>query len=182
VQLNDATRVAAYRRFVADYAAQQQAIGRFSHAGNTRMRSLMGWLDYNGVLPSNVRLQAWLAVAFLVICLVNMVGLLLAKFLRRSGEIGLRRALGASRVAVFTQYMVESGLIGLIGGAFGWLLTLAGLWFIRQQPVAYADLARLDVPMFMLTFFAAVGASLLAGTLPAVRACRVVPAWQLKTL
>jgi len=182
VQINDATKVAAYRRYVADYAAQQQAAGRFTHSGNTRLRDLMGWLDYNGVLPSNVRLQAWLAVAFLGICLVNMVGLLLAKFLRRSGEIGLRRALGASRVAVFMQFMVESGLIGLIGGAFGWLLTLAGLWFIRQQPVAYADLARLDVPMFMLTFLAAISASLLAGMLPAVRACRVVPAWQLKTL
>jgi putative ABC transport system permease protein len=182
VQLDDATHVAAYRRFVADYAAQQQAIGRFTHAGNTRLRSLMGWLDFNGVLPSNVRLQAWLAVAFLTICLVNMVGLLLAKFLRRSGEIGLRRALGASRSAVFAQYMVESGLIGLIGGVCGWLLTMAGLWFIRQQPVAYADMARLDVPMFLLTFVAAIGASLLAGALPAVRACRVVPAWQLKSL
>ncbi len=182
VQLNDGAKVAAYRRFIADYAAQQQSLGRFNHAGNTRMRDLMGWLDFNGVLPGDVRLQAWLAVAFLVICLLNMVGLLLAKFLRRSGEIGLRRALGASRRAVFAQYMVESGTIGLLGGAFGWLLTLLGLWLIRQQPVAYADLAHLDVPMFAATFVAAVSASLLAGLLPAVRACRVVPAWQLKTL
>ncbi|WP_251274358.1 ABC transporter permease, partial [Enterobacter hormaechei] len=40
---------------------------------------------------------AWLALGFLGVCLVNTVGLLLAKFLRRSGEIGVRRALGASR-------------------------------------------------------------------------------------
>nr|WP_199043774.1 ABC transporter permease [Dyella sp. ASV24] len=182
VQLNDGAKAAAYRRFIADYAAQQQTLGRFSHSGNTRMRDLMGWLDFNGVLPGDVRLQAWLAVAFLVICLLNMVGLLLAKFLRRSGEIGLRRALGASRLAVFAQFMVEAGTIGLLGGAFGWVLTLLGLWLIRQQPVAYADLAHLDVPMFLVTFFAAIGASLLAGFLPAMRACRVVPAWQLKTL
>lgn len=182
VQLDNATKVADYRRFVADYAAQQKTLGRFTHAGNTRMRSLMEWLDFNGVVPSDVRLQTWLSFAFLAICLFNTIGLLLAKFLRRSGEIGVRRALGASRAAVFAQCMMESGVIGLIGGFFGLLLTMLGLWLIRQQPVAYADLARLDVPMFLITFGLAVGASLLAGVLPALRACRVAPAWQLKTL
>ena len=78
--------------------------------------------------------------------------------------------------------MVESAVIGVIGGLFGLLLTLLGLWLVRQQPVAYADLARLDVPMFLLTFLLAVGTSVLAGVLPALRACRVAPAWQLKTL
>jgi putative ABC transport system permease protein len=73
-------------------------------------------------------------------------------------------------------------VIGLVGGLFGLLLTLLGLWLIRQQPVAYADLARLDVPMFLLTFLASLVVSLLAGVLPAYRACRVAPAWQLKTL
>ncbi|HET6554959.1 MAG TPA: ABC transporter permease [Dyella sp.] len=182
VQLDSAAKAADYRRFVADYAAQQKTLGRFTHAGNTRMRSLMEWLDFNGVVPSDVRLQTWLSFAFLTICLFNTVGLLLAKFLRRSGEIGVRRALGASRAAVFAQCMVESVVIGLIGGLCGLLLTLLGLWLVRQQPVAYADLARLDVPMFLLTFVLAVGASVLAGVLPAWRACRVAPAWQLKTL
>ena len=46
--------------------------------------------------PSDVRLQVWLAFGFLAVCLVNTVGLLLAKCLRRSPEIGVRRALGAS--------------------------------------------------------------------------------------
>lgn len=182
VQIDSPAKVADYRRFVADYAAQQKALGRFTHAGNTRMRSLMEWLDFNGVVPADVRLQTWLSFAFLAICLFNTVGLLLAKFLRRSGEIGVRRALGASRAAVFAQCMVESGVIGLVGGLFGLLLTLLGLWLIRQQPVAYADLARLDVPMFLLTFLASLVVSLLAGVLPAYRACRVAPAWQLKTL
>jgi len=182
VQLGSATKVAAYRHFVADYAAQQKALGRFTHAEDTRLRSLMQWLDYNQVVPSDVQLQTWLAFAFLAICLFNTVGLLLAKFLRRSGEIGVRRALGATRAAVFAQCLVEAGMVGLLGGAGGLLLTLAGLWLVRRQPAAYADLVHLDAGMLLVTFVLAIASSLLAGMLPALRASRVAPGLQLKTL
>ncbi|KRE85427.1 ABC transporter ATP-binding protein [Rhodanobacter sp. Soil772] len=182
VQLDSAAKVGSYRRFVADYATQQKALGRFVHADNTQLRSLMGWLDFNQVVPSDVRLQTWLAFAFLLICLFNTVGLLLAKFLRRAGEIGVRRALGASRAAVFAQCLVEAGLIGLLGGAGGLLLTLFGLWLVRSQPIEYADLVHLDTTMFLATFALAIAASLLAGVLPALRASRMTPSLQLKTL
>jgi putative ABC transport system permease protein len=181
VQLGSAVKVAAYRDFLGHYADEQKALGRFKFT-DTRLRTLMQWLDFNGVVPSDVRLQTWLAFAFLAICLFNTVGLLLAKFLRRGGEIGVRRALGASRRAVFAQCLVEAGLIGLLGGIGGWLLTLIGLWLVRRQPVAYADLAHLDLGMFVMTFVTAVMVSLLAGTLPALRASRITPALQLKTL
>ena len=182
VELDSADKVAGYRSFVAGYAEQQKALGRITHADNTRLRSLMQWLDYNGVVPSDVRLQTWLAFAFLAICLFNTVGLLLAKFLRRSGEIGVRRALGASQAAVFAQCLVEAGMIGLLGGIGGWLLTLAGLWLVRRQPAVYADMAHLDVSMFLVTFALAIATSLLAGLLPALRACQLAPGLQLKTL
>ena len=121
-------------------------------------------------------------VACLVICLFNTVGLLLAKFLRRGGEIGVRRALGATRSAVFMQCLMEAATIGLLGGFGGWLLTLLGLWIVRRQPTAYADLVHLDLSMFLWTFAASIAATLLAGLLPAFRASRVAPALQLKTL
>ncbi|HJU09179.1 MAG TPA: ABC transporter permease [Rhodanobacteraceae bacterium] len=181
VQLDTSAKAAAYRDFLQHYADQQKALGRFNYTG-TRLRTLMQWLDFNGVVPSDVKLQTWLAFAFLAICLCNTVGLLLAKFLRRAGEIGVRRAMGASRRAVFAQCLVEAGTIGLLGGIGGWLLTLLGLWLVREQPVAYADLAHLDAGMFVLTFVLSVAASLLAGALPALRASRIAPGLQLKTL
>ena len=181
VQLEGAARAAQYRAFIAHYAQQQKALGRFAST-DTRMPGLMQWLVFNHVVPSDVKLQTWLAFAFLAICLFNMIGLLLAKFLRRSSEIGVRRALGASRGAVFAQCLVEAAMVGMVGGIGGWLLTLAGLWLVRRQPVEYADLAHLDIGMFGLTFALAVAASMLAGLLPALRASRVAPALQLKTL
>ncbi|NID04722.1 FtsX-like permease family protein [Luteibacter jiangsuensis] len=182
VQLDSAEKVTAYRRYLDDYAAQQQALGRIKLGNNNRMRSLMEWLDFNGVVPNDVKLQTLLAFAFLVICLCNVVGLLLAKFLRRGGEIGLRRALGATRRTVFAQYLVEAGVIGVVGGVGGLLLTLLGLALVRRQPVPYADFIHLDVSMFLTTFALSVGVSLLAGLLPALRASLVEPALQLKVI
>ena len=182
VELRSAEKVAAYREFLKGYAQQQKALGRIVAADNTRLRTLMEWLDYNNVVPSDVRLQTWLAFSFLLICLCNTVGLLLVKFLRRSGEIGIRRALGASRGQIFSQCLTEAGLIGLLGGMAGWLLTLLGLQLVRRQPVEYADLVRLDVSMFCVTFVLALLVSMLAGALPALRASRIAPALQLKSL
>jgi putative ABC transport system permease protein len=56
-----------------------------------------------------------------------------------------------------------------------------GLWAVRQQPADYAPLAHLDPVMLLTTFVLAIAASLLAGVLPAWRACLVSPAIQLKS-
>jgi len=60
-------------------------------------------------------------------------------------------------------------------------LALLGLWAVRQQPNSYDSLAHLDVSMLVATFVIAIVASLLAGLLPAWRACQVAPAIQLKS-
>jgi putative ABC transport system permease protein len=123
----------------------------------------------------------WIALGFLLVCLVNTVGLLLTKFLRRSSEIGVRRALGASKRSIFIQLLTESAAVGLVGGVLGLGLALLGLWAVRQQPAEYASLARLDTPMLFATFALAVVSSLLAGIVPAWRGCQVSPAIQLKS-
>lgn len=181
VELETPQHAAGYRAFLENYSAQQRTAGRFERPTNVRLRDVMGWLDHNSVVPSDVRLQTWLAFGFLLVCLVNTVGLLLAKFLRRSGEIGVRRALGASRRDIFTQCLVEAATVGLAGGVLGLGLALLGLWAVRQQPSDYAELARLDPLMLLGTFALAIAASLLAGLLPAWRACQVAPAIQLKS-
>jgi putative ABC transport system permease protein len=181
VQLDSPAKAAAYKSFLVHYSEAQKALGRFERAPNVRLDNLMQWLDYNGVVPDDVRLQAWLAFGFLLVCLVNTVGLMLAKFLRRSGELSVRRALGASKRALFAQLLTESGVIGIAGGAGGLLLALFGLWMVRHRTSDYAPLAHLDPTMLGVTFVLAIGASLLAGILPAWRACHVAPALQLKS-
>lgn len=181
VELESAAQADEFKAYLDSYSAQQKAAGRFERDPNTRLSNVMDWLAFNRVVPRDVVMQLWLGFGFLLVCLLNTVGLLLAKFLRRSGEIGVRRALGASRRDVFMQCLVEAGTIGMAGGVLGLGLSLLGLWGVRQQPASYAELAHLDVPMLLMTFALAVTASVLAGVLPAWRAMQITPAIQLKT-
>ncbi|WP_249054683.1 ABC transporter permease [Xanthomonas nasturtii] len=180
VELESPAQAGDYKAYLDNYSTQQRAAGRFERPNNTRLRNVLEWLNFKEVVPNDVRLQLWLAMGFLLVCLLNTVGLLLAKFLRRSGDIGVRRALGASRRAIFAQCLVEAGTVGLAGGLAGLALAWLGLWAVRQQPVDYAELAHLDTKMLLLTFVLALLASLLAGLLPAWRAIQVAPALQLK--
>jgi putative ABC transport system permease protein len=118
VELHQAADATAYQAFLSNYVQQQIALGRM-HRPEVALPSLMPWLRSMQIVPDDVRLQAGLAFGFLLICVVNTVGLLLAKCLRRSREIGVRRALGASRGAIFAQFMVEAAMIGLAGGVLG---------------------------------------------------------------
>ncbi len=181
VELDSEDKRKAYLDYLTSYSEQQRAAGRFERPTNVRLRNVMEWLEFNRVVPTDVVMQLWLGFGFLLVCLLNTVGLLLAKFLRRSSEIGVRRALGASRAEIFKQCLVEAGTIGLAGGVLGLGLALLGLWAVRQQPDSYAGLAHLDLSMLLTTFVLAIAASLLAGILPAWRAMQVTPALQLKS-
>ncbi|HJP99180.1 MAG TPA: ABC transporter permease [Rhodanobacteraceae bacterium] len=183
VQLDTPAQFKSYRQFLVDYSAEQEALGRFQRPpANAKLYSLMGWLRYENLVPDDVRLQFWLAVGFLGVCMLNIVALLLAKFLRRSGEISVRRAMGARRRDVFVQFGIESALIGVAGGLLGLGIAQIGLWSIRQRPDDYAHLATMDPSMLVGTVALAIITSVVAGLLPAWRACRVPPAIQLKTL
>lgn len=181
VELDDAAAVQGYRQYLDAYASDQQKIGRFDWAPNNRLRDVPAFLDSRHLVPGSIRLSLLVALGLLIVCLVNTMGLLLAKFLRRGGEIGIRRALGASRKAIHAQFLIEAGVIGIGGGALGVLLTAAGVRCIgRIFSSAYADFARIDMSLLMLTVLTAVIATLLAGVYPTFRAARVAPVWHLK--
>jgi putative ABC transport system permease protein len=181
VELESPAQASDFKAYLDNYSAQQRQAGRFQRPPNTRLRDVMELMRYEKVVPSDVRLQMWLAMSFLVVCLINSVGLLLAKFLRRSGEIGVRRALGASRGEIFMQCLVEAVSVGVVGGLLGLGLALLGLALVRQQPAAYAQLAHLDLAMLGTSVLVTLLASTLAGLLPAWRAMQVAPALQLKS-
>ena len=109
---------------------------------------------------------------------VGVANVMLLSVLERIGEIGLRRALGATRRNIAGQFVTESGLVGalggVIGGAAGLLITLAVAAAREWTPVFDARLAA-GAP--------AVGVvvGVVAGAFPAWRAARIEPIAALRT-
>jgi putative ABC transport system permease protein len=181
-ELDDKAAATAYKEYLNGYARDQQQAGRFSWAPNNRLRNLPDWLESEHVVPSDTKISLLVALGLLIVCLVNTAGLLLAKFLRRSSEIGVRRALGAPRLAIYMQFLTEAGIVGLAGGLLGLVLTWVGVMGVSWVlPKEIASLAHLDLPLLFITLLVAVIATMLAGLYPTFRASRVQPAWQLKS-
>jgi putative ABC transport system permease protein len=99
----------------------------------------------------------------------------------RSGDIAVRRALGASRGAIFMQCLTETAVVGLAGGLLGLGLTSLGLFGLRALlSDEISRLSSLDAVDITIAVVLAVVATTLAGLYPTWRATRIQPAWQLK--
>jgi putative ABC transport system permease protein len=180
-ELPTETDVQSYRAFLNNYAAEQQRLGRFHWPPHTQLRDVKEWLQYRHIVPSEVHILILVSFGFLLVCLMNAMGLMLAKIMGRAGDIGVRRALGASRGAIFAQCLIETGVVGLAGGLFGLILTALGLWAARSLLTKeFVALAHLDWVDTGITVLLAVSATVLAGLYPTWRAAHVQPAWQLK--
>ncbi|WDE10503.1 ABC transporter permease [Thalassomonas haliotis] len=171
-----------YRDFLDGYVQQQRLYGRFKRPDDNRINTLDEWFQVQEVVNKDNNMLMAMAFLFLGVCLLNTIGLLLAKFLGKSAEIGLRQALGASKSTLFYQYMVESACIGVIGGLLGLVFAYLGLEGIE---LLYGEkmkaLVALDTNLVIFAVLLSIVATVLAGLYPTWRACNIAPANQLKS-
>jgi putative ABC transport system permease protein len=186
VELPDEASRERMQSWIDNYAREQKSAGRYARPINNRLTPPSQWLIDNQVVSSDNRLLVGIAFAFLAVCLINTVGLLLAKFLNGAAITGVRRALGASRRNVFLQLLTEVGVVAAIGALFGLLLGALGLWGLRvlyadpNRPGGYQALAHVDTTSIVTALVLAVVATVAAGLYPAWRIGRLPPASYLK--
>ena len=183
VELQDEDEKAAYAQFLDDYVMEQKELGRFPRELNNRLSTPEEWMINREVVDDTVSVLLSLAVLFLIVCLLNTIGLLLAKVIRRSNDISLRRALGASKAELFRQYIIEAGMIGVAGGVAGIGMTWLGLRGIENVFADYdfiGNLVKMDWAMVGLAVALAFVAALCAALYPTWRACSVSPASTLR--
>ena len=108
---------------------------------------------------------------------IGIMNIMLVSVTERTREIGLRKALGARKRDILTQFLTESSLLSLIGGIigilFGWLISFIVGRVAAASGTAFTPVVGLDAILLATIFSAAVG--LFFGIYPANRAASLEP-------
>ncbi len=115
----------------------------------------------------------------LLLCCVNVGGLMMSKVYARQREFAVRTAIGAARWRLIRQYLMESFVIAFAGAALAavaaWYGTPLLLHFFRNPMMSQPISVHPDSMVFWVTGLCAIFTTLLFGTLPAWRAGRADP-------
>ncbi len=120
-----------------------------------------------------------LGVVALMVGAVGVANIMIISVMERRSEIGLRRALGATRSQIRTQFLAESILLALIGGVVG-VLAGAAATAVYASSKSWTVVIPLEAWVGGIAAAIVIGA--LAGLLPAIRASRMPPTVALRTV
>jgi putative ABC transport system permease protein len=179
VQLAPGSSITALREEIAALVAGWQKLGgagRHSlHADNHPMIALPFHADLVGSLATTLWLLQGAVLFVLLISIVNVANLLLARSETRTREVAVRHALGASRRRLMRQFLTESTLQGLLGGALGILVAVwavDGVTALIPKSAPRANEISLDASAVIFAVACAFVASLLFGMAPIIHARR----------
>ena len=132
----------------------------------------------NNTLSTITTFLSGLAAISLLVGGIGIMNIMLVTVTERFREIGIRKALGARDSDILVQFLAESVLLSLLGGAIGVLLSALASHMIGQLAGFSAGLT-LDAVALAVGFSLLVG--IVFGVIPAFRAARLMPAEALRT-
>lgn len=143
------------------------------------------WTNLNREYSSPLLIMQGLVGVVLLLCCVNVGGLLMARVYTRQHEFSVRSAIGAGRWRLIRQYLTESFVIAAagaaLGGAAAWYGSPALLGFFRNPNLFEAVSVQPDGMVFWVTALTAGIVTILFGTVPAMRASRFDSGWALRS-
>ncbi|MGA7155422.1 MAG: ABC transporter permease [Acidobacteriaceae bacterium] len=140
------------------------------------VRFLPGFLIYNfGIGPALAIIMTIVGFVLLIAC-VNVASLQLTQAVSRQKELAIRISLGAGRLRVARQLLIEGMVISFLGGGSGLLLSFFGIQALRAglnfNDAISAVPIRLDGNVLLFAIAVSLTAAVLCSTAPALRASR----------
>ncbi|HEY6289557.1 MAG TPA: ABC transporter permease [Nitrospiraceae bacterium] len=143
------------------------------------VRSLRSRLDtFNEILRITFIFTTAVAAISLLVGGIGILNIMLVSVTERTREIGIRKAIGATRRAIVQQFIIESLILGGLGGAIGiiagiGLSVLGAILMPRFDPTLFTP--SVSIPSVVLSFAISLTIGLIAGSYPANRAARLHP-------
>ncbi len=143
-------------------------------------RTQEDWADTIKAFIRNARMSGGtIAAISLLVGGIGIMNIMLASISGRVREIGLRKAIGATTADVFTQVIIESVVLALLGGLMG-LVTAVGLVQLLGQLSPTENDPIISFTALLVAFCSSVVIGILAGLLPAFKAARLSPIMALR--
>jgi putative ABC transport system permease protein len=145
------------------------------------VQSLRSRLDtFNQILRILTLFTASVAGISLLVGSIGVLNIMLVSVTERTREIGIRKAIGATRRAILQQFLIESVVLAGIGGIIGifvgvGLSMLAAVITPTLGPVFGTFAPTVTIPSVVLSFAVSLAIGLIAGGYPANRAARLRP-------
>jgi putative ABC transport system permease protein len=108
---------------------------------------------------------------------IGIMNIMLVSVTERTREIGLRKAVGARRADIRTQFLIEALVLSLTGGFLGVVLgaVLSGVGTLVLQNVAAGAVAQVQLDAVLLATITSIAIGIIFGLYPAIRASRLSP-------
>ena len=181
VQLDTAQQQQAFQTYLDQYGQSLKDNGEHPNDVINHLDDVNAWLAIQDVVDDKVLAFTLATALFLCVCIFNASSLLLSRFHAAKFEVGLRRAIGASKRQMFVQGLVESVALGFVAGLGAMLLS----WLFLKVSVSFlphlANIAILEPSLLFLGMGLALLTSVASSVYPLIRANRYTISAELKS-
>jgi len=177
-----AQRLLAHRRIVVREQSEEHALRRRvtdPSRDNFEIYTVEDWIGFVKQFMNALGMVfGFVAAIALLVGGIGIMNIMLVTVTERTREIGLRMALGANRIAVLSQFLVEAVVLTLVGGAigllFGWGIGLGvGIWLAKLMKISFT--AHVPMHIVLITLGISMALGVVFGVFPAFRASQMDP-------